>query len=71
MIIISIDVGIRNLAYVIIDTSVNDTTTTNHKLIQWETIELIDKGTKVSNADNLYIGHNMIQLFDEKLCTRV
>ena len=71
MIILSIDVGIRNLAYVIIDTSSNDSTTTNHKLIQWETIELIDKGIKVSNADNLHIGHNMIQLFDEKLSTQM
>ncbi len=69
MIIISIDVGIRNLAYVIIDTSVNSSISTNHQLIQWETIELIDKNIKVSNADNLHIGHNMIRLFDEKLST--
>lgn len=69
MIIISIDVGIRNLAYVIIDTSVNSSISTNHQLIQWETIELIDKDIKVSNADNLHIGNNMIRLFDEKLST--
>lgn len=69
MIIISIDVGIRNLAFVVIDTNVDDMVSTNHKIIQWETVELIDKGIKVSNADNLHIGHNMIRLFDEKLST--
>ena len=66
MIIISIDVGIRNLAYVILNT--NDCTNEcSHEICQWETIELIEKGQKASTADNLIIGQNMIRIFDEKL----
>lgn len=67
MIIISIDVGIRNLAYVIIDTNVDVCCNQTHNIVQWETIELIEKGQKASNVDNLLIGENMINIFDEKL----
>lgn len=66
MIIISIDVGIRNLAYVVVNTNAVNSEC-SHEICQWETIELIEKGQKASTADNLIIGKNMIRIFDEKL----
>lgn len=62
MIIISIDVGIRNLAYVIIEViGLND-----HKILEWDVLELCAKDVKASCVDNVVIGENMKILMNEK-----
>ena len=63
MIIISIDVGIRNLAYIIIE--VNELN--KHNILKWEVIELCDKTEKACDVNNVKIGKNLNILFNEKL----
>ena len=63
MIIISIDVGIRNLAFILIE--VNEINI--HKILKWEVIELCDKDEKACNVNNVKIGKNLNILLNEKL----
>lgn len=60
--IISFDVGIRNLAYVIVD--VDKENVNNHHIIQWDVLELCDKDVKACNVDNITIGKNMMNLLN-------
>ena len=62
MILLSIDVGIRNLAYVIIEViDIN-----RHKILEWDVLELCDKTVKASLVDNVTIGNNMKILMNER-----
>ncbi len=67
MYIISFDVGIRNLGYIIIE--VNENLVNSHNIIKWDVLELCDKNTKASSVDNIIIGMNMYKLLDELLHT--
>tara|TARA_B100000902_G_scaffold339023_1_gene340939 strand:+ start:149 stop:724 length:576 start_codon:yes stop_codon:yes gene_type:complete len=60
--LLSIDVGIRNLAYVIIN--VEDVNV--HHIEQWDVLELCGKCEKASNVSNVIIGENMKNIFNEK-----
>ena len=63
--ILSFDVGIRNLAYIVIDV---DTENVNeHKIKQWNVIELCEKDVKACNVDNIIIGMNMMNELDKVL----
>jgi hypothetical protein len=62
MIIISIDVGIRNLAYIIIEV----VELNKHHILEWDVLELCDKNVKASCVDNVIIGNNMKNLMNEK-----
>ena len=54
MIILSIDVGIRNLAYVILEK--NTTDEKSHNILKWETIELLEVFASSSlKFDKIYI----------------
>ena len=66
MYIISFDVGIRNLGYIIIE--VNENMVNSHKILKWDVLELCDKNTKASSVDNIIIGMNMYKLLDNLLC---
>ena len=57
MIILSIDVGIRNLAYIIIKIN-------NHEILKWDVLELINKDEKVSKVQNTFIGRSLCDKFD-------
>ena len=65
MIIISFDVGIRNLAYSIIN--VNEETVNAHNIIDWDVLDLCEKEKKACNVDNITIGINMMKKLDELL----
>lgn len=60
MYILSIDVGIRNLAYVVIQTLQLD----KHIIRDWSVLELIDATEKASQVDNVKIGKNMYEQLD-------
>ena len=60
MIIISIDVGIRNLAYVIIEINCLN----KHNIIEWNVIELCDKSEKASKTSNEKIGKSIYTQLD-------
>ena len=60
MLFLSIDVGIRNLAYVVL--SLDDEKTT---IIEWNIIELCEKDENACKIDNVKIGIRM----DEKMST--
>lgn len=62
MIIISFDVGIRNLAYSIIN--VNEETINTHNIIDWDVLDLCEKEKKACNVDNITIGINMMKKLD-------
>ena len=53
--IISIDVGIKNLAYIIHD---------NNKIIEWKVVELCPKGTNASKANLIDIGIEVYKAFE-------
>jgi hypothetical protein len=62
MIIISIDVGIRNLAYVIIKIKgLND-----NEILEWDVLELCEKNVKACMVDNIEIGENIKKIMNEK-----
>ena len=65
MYIISFDVGIRNLGYIILE--IDETIVNCHKIIKWDVLELCDKNTKASNVNNIIIGMNMYKILDELL----
>ncbi len=67
MYIISFDVGIRNLAYIIIEIKQDTSMNYIHNIIQWDVIELCDKDVKASSVDNIIIGKNIVKYLDEKL----
>ena len=63
MIILSIDVGIRNLAFVIIKVnSIN-----NHEIKKWDVIELINSDEKANKVQNTCIGLSLVKQFDKIL----
>lgn len=62
MYIISFDVGIRNLAFIIIQV---DNHNKSHEIIEWNVLELCPKNTKACNVDNIIIGKSMMQQLDE------
>ena len=51
MILLSIDVGIRNLAYIII--KIEDE---NHFILEWNVMELCDKDVNASKVNNIDLG---------------
>ena len=61
--ILSIDVGIRNLAYVIIETIAQD----HHTIVDWNVLELIESHEKAAQVDNVKIGKNMCAALDDVL----
>lgn len=63
MIILSIDVGIRNLAYIIL--KVNEVNI--HEILQWDVLELIDSDEKAAKADNTKIGKSLCIQLDSVL----
>ena len=65
MYIISFDVGIDNLGFVIINLDENNIN--KHKIEKWDVLELCDKNTKASCVDNIIIGMNMYKILDEIL----
>lgn len=60
MILLSIDVGIRNLAYVIIQVHDID----NHEILKWDVLELIEPHEKANSAQNTCIGKSLCNQFD-------
>jgi len=60
MIILSIDVGIRNLAYILIQVDGID----NHKILKWDVLELIDGDQKANKVQNTIIGKSLYEQFD-------
>ncbi len=60
MLLLSIDVGIRNLAYIIIKID-----NLKHDIIEWKVIELCDKSVNASKVNNIDLGIVM----NEKLNT--
>ena len=63
MYILSIDVGIRNLAYIIIEVIGMD----KHNIIRWDVLELCDKCEKAATANNTKIGQSMYYQLDDIL----
>ena len=60
MLIISIDVGIRNLAYIIIKVEGLN----KHNIIEWNVIELCNKDEKAAKVSNENIGKNIYREFN-------
>lgn len=60
MILLSIDVGIRNLAYVIIQVNNID----DHEILKWDVLELIEPHEKANTAQNTCIGKSLCSQFD-------
>ena len=63
MIILSIDVGIRNLAYIVIQVHDVD----RHEILKWDVLELIEPDEKACQAQNTCIGRSLRDQFDEIL----
>ena len=63
MFILSIDVGIRNLAYVIVEVIDVDT----HHITKWDVLELIEPDEKAAKVDNTKIGLSLYKQLDEVL----
>lgn len=63
MIILSIDVGIRNLAYILL--KINEVN--EHEILQWDVLELIDADEKAAKADNTKIGKSLCIQLDSVL----
>ena len=63
MILLSIDVGIRNLAYILIQ--VNDID--KHVILKWDVLELIKPNEKANQVQNTYIGNSLCNQFDNIL----
>lgn len=63
MIILSIDVGIRNLAYIVIKLHDVD----HHEILKWDVIELIEAHEKAGKVQNTCIGKSLCQQFDDIL----
>ena len=63
MFILSIDVGIRNLAYVIIEVIDVDT----HHITKWDVLELIEPDEKAAKVDNTKIGLSLYKQLDDVL----
>lgn len=72
MLILSIDVGIRNLAYVVID--INELEKKS-SIIDWNIMELCDKDENACKADNTKIGikmnSHMLKLLDKFVFDKV
>lgn len=64
MFILSFDVGIRNLAYVLIETEPDNLST--HRIIKWEVVELCPKDCKAALTSNIVIGQNIISHLDKE-----
>lgn len=60
MILLSIDVGIRNLAYILIQVHDVD----HHIILKWDVLELIDSHEKASQVQNTFIGQSLCKQFD-------
>ena len=60
MILLSIDVGIRNLAYILIQVHDVD----HHTILKWDVLELIDSHEKASQVQNTFIGQSLCKQFD-------
>ena len=60
MIVLSIDVGIRNLAYIIL--KINDID--NHEILKWDVLELIKENEKANKVQNTFIGESLYRQFD-------
>ena len=63
MILLSIDVGIRNLAYIVIQVHTVD----RHEILKWDVLELIEPHEKACQAQNTCIGKSLCAQFDEIL----
>jgi hypothetical protein len=63
MILLSIDVGIRNLAYILIQHHDVD----RHEILKWDVIELIEPHETASKVQNTYIGKSLCKQFDDIL----
>ena len=61
--ILSIDVGIRNLAYILVETQEID----KHVIVDWTVLELIQPHEKAAKVDNTVIGKNMCEQLDTVL----
>tara|TARA_B100000424_G_scaffold271743_1_gene276481 strand:- start:9055 stop:9630 length:576 start_codon:yes stop_codon:yes gene_type:complete len=66
MIILSFDIGIKNLAYVILQ--INDDTIPN--ILDWEVISLCDTESKVKDISLITIGRNMQHILDSYFQTK-
>tara|TARA_Y100000389_G_scaffold89478_2_gene85945 strand:- start:201 stop:779 length:579 start_codon:yes stop_codon:yes gene_type:complete len=64
MLLLSIDVGIRNLAYIILEIDVEENTNT---IIEWNNIELCNSSENASKVDNVIIGININKKFSSIL----
>ena len=62
MYIISFDVGIRNLAFIIIKVDVESN---HHDIIEWNVLELCPKNVKACHVDNIAIGKSMMTQLDD------
>ena len=60
MILLSIDVGIRNLAYILIQ--INDID--KHVILRWDVLELIEPNEKANQVQNTDIGNSLYKQFD-------
>ena len=61
--IISIDIGIKNFAYVVINS--DDNSSGECKIEDWNIVELCDKSTNASKVDLIEVGETMKQKFSE------
>ena len=64
MLLLSIDVGIRNLAYIILNIDIDKDTIT---IIEWNNIELCNSNENASKVCNVLIGINMKNEFSSIL----
>lgn len=62
MYIISFDVGIRNLAFIIIKVDIESN---HHDIIEWNVLELCPKNVKACHVDNIVIGKSMMIQLDD------
>ena len=69
MILLSIDVGIRNLAFVIINVDEHDID--KHEIVKWEVVELIKTEEKANKVQNTCIGKALCTKFDELLPSHI
>lgn len=60
MLFLSIDVGIRNLAYVVFEVNEEDIT-----IIEWKTMELCNSNIHACKVDNTIIGINICERFKD------
>ena len=67
---LSIDVGIKNLAYVVFDNSIADKSIVdksivNKSIVEWKVVELCDKTQNASTLDMIELGKNLYKALEE------